>query len=335
MADPTPPPPAPKQQHDPKSPPKSQRSHRALSQRAKEHSQREPEHEAFGLEPPPTQREITSMMLVTAVRTLSEFGSHPETVEQVCERCFQGQTNEKRQEAADAGALQAIVACMAKHSERSDTLEHCIVALGNIVFGTDAAGLARKQRAADSGVISAVLDAMRSHVPSSSVQENGSATLGNIASHVDDPGLGRKCMAVKEGACQVIVDGMRAHAGSATVQAFGSFALANLTRARGDVESEALGAEMLLERRHAPFCQLTCAAYAIEQVPTRVVLIGRLRLWRRGRLRPSSTPCECTKPTQASSSTEAARSQISPIALSHFVSMPWRMVPSPSGSTVA
>lgn len=229
---------------DPKSPPKAQRSHRALSQRAMQHSHREPEHEAFGLEPPPTQREIASMMVVTAVRTLSEFGSSsPETVEQVCERCFSGQTNEKRQEAADAGAVQAIVACMGMHPDNLAVQEKCILALGNICCGTDERGLARKQLAADAGALAAVLVAMRSHLGSSIVQENGSATVGNIASHVDDPGLARKSAAIEEGALEAVVSGMRAHPTVATVQSFGSFCLANLTRARGEVEATALGAD--------------------------------------------------------------------------------------------
>lgn len=228
---------------DPKSPPKALRSHRALSQRAMQHSQREPEHEAFGLEPPPTKSEINAMMVITAVRSLKEFSSHADTVEQVCERCFAGQTNAKRQEAAEAGAIQAIVGCMEKHIDNEQVQAKCTLALGNITCGTDAAGLGRKQLAANSGVLPAVTAAMRSHPSSSSVQENGCATIGNVASHVDDDGIGRKAMAIEAGAIEVVVGAMTDHPAVATVQAFASFALANLTRARGEVEAATLGAD--------------------------------------------------------------------------------------------
>ena len=57
---------------DSKSPPKPLKSDRALSYRAAQLSQREPEHEAFGLEPPPLPAELRSMMCPTAVRMLKE-----------------------------------------------------------------------------------------------------------------------------------------------------------------------------------------------------------------------------------------------------------------------
>ena len=238
---PTPPPPPPPKA-DPKSPPKSQRSRPQLSARVKAAAERVEDHEAFGLEPPPTQREISSMMVVTAVRALNDFGDrHPETVQQVCERCFSGQSAEKRQEAADAGAVPAIVRVMGAHEDDVAVQEKAILALGNVCCGTDARGLARKQAAFEAGALGAILTAMRSHVGSAAVQEHGAATVGNVASHVDDEGLARKERAIAEGALEAVVGAMRAHTAVPTIQAFGSFCLANLTRARGDVESAALG----------------------------------------------------------------------------------------------
>lgn len=66
---------------DPKSPPKSQRSDRQLSHRVKASAQREPDHEAFGLEPPPTRSEINRMMCATVVRTLNDYIVDAECVE--------------------------------------------------------------------------------------------------------------------------------------------------------------------------------------------------------------------------------------------------------------
>jgi len=219
---------------DPKSPPKSQRSHRALSQRAMQHSHREPDHEAFGLTPPPTSSEISSMMLVTAVRALKDFESDAETVAQVCTRIVQagGRSAEARQQAADAGALQALHRAMNIHAKSSSVQERAIVALGNICCGTDAAGLARKQLAAP--CIYAIVAAMEEHPDVAAVQENGCATLGNIASNIDEEGLARKQTAYQAGAFAVIVAAMKRHQEVSMVQDYGCFAIGNLCRARGD-----------------------------------------------------------------------------------------------------
>ena len=182
---------------DPKSPPKSQRSHRLLSQRAAQLSQREPDHEAFGLTPPPTTKEIASMMLVTAVRALKDFEANAETVAQVCDRIVQagGRSAEARQDAANAGAVQALQRAMNIHAKNSSVQEKAMVALGNICCGTDEAGLARKQLAAP--CIYAIIAGMEEHPEVSAVQENACAVLGNIASNIDEAGLARKQTAVQ------------------------------------------------------------------------------------------------------------------------------------------
>jgi len=227
---------------DPKSPSTWQRPNGALSSRLANLAVNEPAGQALH----PTQSEIEQMPIAMAVRLLHEAGNreHPQICGAVCDRCFSGQTDDERQEAADAGALQALVLCMEQHSASKYVQDKSIMAFGNICCGTNERGLARKQLAADAGVLRAVVMAMRSHVTSSTIQENGSGTVGNVTSHVDDTGLARKKLAIDAGAFDAIVKGMRAHLTSPTVQAFGCFAIANLTRARGDVESEALGADV-------------------------------------------------------------------------------------------
>lgn len=200
---------------DPKSPSTWQRPNGALSSRLANLAVNEPAGQALH----PTQSEIEQMPIAMAVRLLHEAGNreHPQICGAVCDRCFSGQTDDERQEAADAGALQALVLCMEQHSASKYVQDKSIMAFGNICCGTNERGLARKQLAADAGVLRAVVMAMRSHVTSSTIQENGSGTVGNVTSHVDDTGLARKKLAIDAGAFDAIVKGMRAHLTSPTV----------------------------------------------------------------------------------------------------------------------
>jgi hypothetical protein len=229
---------------DPKSPPPALKSHRALSQRAAQLSQREPEHEAFGLEPPPRPAEVRAMMCPTAVRTLKEYLGDAETVMAVCERwcTLAGHNKEGRQEAAECGAMEAIVEAIGKHTETAGVVEKAIGALGNLCCGTDGAGLARKQRAADVGALEAVVAGARAHAATASVQENVAATLGNVASNVDDAGLARKQKAVEAGALEVLVIALTTHTKEESVCDFACFALGNLVRGRGDKAEDTEGA---------------------------------------------------------------------------------------------
>ena len=232
---------------DAKSPPKlpkALKSDRALSQRAAQYSHREPEHEAFGLEPPPTLSEIKGMMAATAVRTLKEYLVDATTVASVCERFGTlARANEAgRQEATSAGALPAIVEAMTKHSANDALLGVCIGALGNLCCGTDAAGLGRKEAAADAGALESIVHAMQLHPTADAVQENGAAALGNIVANVDDAGFARKQKAADAGALEVVIAALSNHKANAMVCDFACFALGNLVRGKGEQSVDDAGA---------------------------------------------------------------------------------------------
>ena len=57
----------------------------------------------------------------------------------------------REQRAAEAGALEAVVAAMRAHAADARVQEVACWALANVCAGDDAAGLARKQRAAEAG----------------------------------------------------------------------------------------------------------------------------------------------------------------------------------------
>ena len=224
------------QNFDAKSPPKGLKSDRAMSARAAQLSQREPEHEAFGLEPPPTTQDIKAMMAATAVRTLKEYESDAATVIAISERfgTLVKANATGRQDAADAGAMQAIVSASKKHAGDAAVMEKAIGAIGNLCCGTDAAGLARKQLAADSGALEIIVAGMKAHASAAPLQENAAATIGNIASNVDDAGLTRKQQAADAGALETLVSALTAHKEDPNVCEFACFAIGNLVRARGD-----------------------------------------------------------------------------------------------------
>lgn len=183
---------------------------------------------------PPTHAEIVAMPVHAAVRTLEQFGEIPRIVEAVCDR-WRGLSYGpgRRQSAADAGALSALVKVMQIHSELPSVQGVCCLSIGNIVAGMDEAGVVRKQLAADAGALEAVANAMQVHAEDSTVIEYGCFAMGNICFAADAAGLARKQRAADACAISAILGGMRAHSGEGSVQEYGCFALGNICRAVG------------------------------------------------------------------------------------------------------
>jgi len=197
----------------------------------------------------PSRAKILSMPVAEAVKALEEHASVPRVVEAVCGRWSAlGYAPLRRQSAAEAGALPAIVAGMRAHPSVSMVQEAACMALANICSGTDEDGLARKKLAAEAGVLPALVAAMIEHLSVSGVQYGGSAAIGNIcamgtASAADEAGLARKAAAAEAGVISAIVAGMRAHPTSSEVQEKGAFAIGNIARSVGKAGLEQLGGE--------------------------------------------------------------------------------------------
>ena len=143
----------------------------------------------------------------------------------------------RRQAAAAAGALPAIVKALSVHVEDASAASICCLATGNIVAGVDEQGIARKASAAEAGALRAIVNAMQAHVHEADVQAHGSFALGNITYAADGAGLARKQMAADACAVTAIVQGMKANSADAAVQEYGCFALGNIVRAVGGAES--------------------------------------------------------------------------------------------------
>ena len=113
-------------------------------------------------------------------------------------------------QAVESGALPLVVAGMADVNA-AEVQQTGSIALHNICYGTDAAGLARKQAAVDAGALTAVVDGMRSHVASAKVQQYGSLALANICHGTDPAAPARRRAALNAGATEALATAAHTH----------------------------------------------------------------------------------------------------------------------------
>ena len=180
---------------------------------------------------PPTRMDVLSMPVHAAVRALEQFFEDERVVHAVCDRWkAMSYGPQRRQSAADAGALPALVKAMTQHRGSSEVTGVCCLAIGNIVAGMDEPGVARKQVAANAGALAAIVNGMQTHVDTPAVVEYGCFAIGNICFAADEDGLRRKQQAADACAISAIVSGMRSHSADAAVQEYGCFALGNVCR---------------------------------------------------------------------------------------------------------
>ncbi|KAG8462613.1 hypothetical protein KFE25_004589 [Diacronema lutheri] len=130
--------------------------------------------------------------------------------------------------AANAGALEAVVAAMRAHAAHSDVQKWACWALRNICTADDAAGISRAQRATEAGALEAVVDAMRAHAAHSRVQVQACWALRNICTTDDAAGISRAQRATEARALEAVVDAMHAHAAHSDLQKQACWALRNI-----------------------------------------------------------------------------------------------------------
>jgi len=188
--------------------------------------------------PPPTGNELRVMSVQQAVSALIEHVANDSVVAGCFERWQAlGYGPGRRQSAAEAGALPAIVAGMSAHPTKPVVQEKGCLAIANICSGTDEAGLARKAAAFDAGAIPAIVAAFTSHPDVVAVLSGGSAAIGNICYAADASGLQRKHVAHEAGAIAPIAVAMACFTSDAAMCENGAFALGNLCRSLGKVGS--------------------------------------------------------------------------------------------------
>ena len=188
--------------------------------------------------PPPTANELRGMSVQAAVEALIEHVNVDSVVMGCCDRWQAlGYGPGRRQSAADAGALPAIVAGMQAHAAKPRVQEKACLAIANICSGTDENGLARKALAFDAGVVTASVAALLAHAEDAAVAATAAAAIGNVCYAGDASGLQRKHAAYEAGAIAPIAAALARFGDDATVCENSCFALGNLCRALGKVGS--------------------------------------------------------------------------------------------------
>ena len=200
---------------------------------------------AMATGPPPSNAEVTEMELAEIVAALRAHVAVARVAEQAFTRLkVLCEPPGSEQAAAEAGAIEAVVAAMQTHSQVAGVQVPGCRILRNVCFGSDAAGLARSHRAAEAGALEAVLAAMRAHPQVADVQVEGCSALVNVRNASDAAGLARSHRAAEAGALEVLVAAMRAHSQAADVQVVGCSTLIELY-------SGGANASALACRRHA------------------------------------------------------------------------------------
>ena len=164
----------------------------------------------------------------------------------------------RKQLAADAGVIHAIISGMQEHVSVSAVQANGSAVLGNIASNIDEPGLARKDAATSAGAFAAIVAGMKAHsagecpdrhiVPpcctwpthlalalatDATVQDFGCFAIGNLCrarGDTDDESAmakadARKQLAVSQGALDAVVAAMKAHTGDEGIQEHGARAL--------------------------------------------------------------------------------------------------------------
>jgi TolA-binding protein len=103
---------------------------------------------------PPSDDEVEEMELAEVVAVLRTHVAVARVAEIACERLrILCEPVGSEQAAAEAGAIEAVVAAMRAHPQEEGVQENGCCVLDSVCFGDDAAAAARKQRAAAAGAI--------------------------------------------------------------------------------------------------------------------------------------------------------------------------------------
>ena len=182
--------------------------------------------------------------------------------------------------AAEAGALETIIAAMIAHPASLGLQQLACHALNGLISGDDglisgdgdAKGYSREQRSAEVGAIEAVVAGMERHRRNAELQEQGCIYLCSISCGVDADAPARVQRTAMSGALECIISAMNAYVGNASVQLQGCQALRNVTsgddaaglaraqRAANGGALEAIGMAMRVHIDHVMLQEQACVA---------------------------------------------------------------------------
>ena len=114
------------------------------------------------------------MGVAAAAAALRAHGSVSRVALAACRRLVNlCQEAQNKQPAADAGALEAVVAALQAHPQVAGVQQFGCWAVASVCVGSDAAAMARRQRAVIAGATEAVAGAMQAHPGDAAVQRQG------------------------------------------------------------------------------------------------------------------------------------------------------------------
>ena len=135
----------------------------------------------------------------------------------------------RKQRAAGAGALEAVVASLRAHVQVSDVQHLGCMALITVCEGDDAAGRARKQRASAAGALEVVVEAMQAHPQEAEVQADGCEALLCVCGRgASAAARARRQRAAQAGGRTVADAAREAHPDDDAVQEFAALVLNTL-----------------------------------------------------------------------------------------------------------
>ena len=184
-----------------------------------------------------TRKAVEAGMIERVVTNMqAQSQPSPETMQTGC-RLLQALTRSKvspdgGQRAANAGALEAVLAAMRLHESSDMQLCGCDI-LKSILCRDDAVGLAMKQRAATAGAIGFVALVLRSHlVPgrtSGRALTEACWALACLCAGSDDGGSLRRQAAAQAGAIESVVAAVHLHPNAADLHKYGCWSLATIS----------------------------------------------------------------------------------------------------------
>jgi len=186
---------------------------------------------------PPSDAAVAQLGVVDAVQALWTHGAVARVAEKACEQIRSLILDPRGcEQAAAAGAIEAVVAAMLVHPQEAGVQEWGCTALVNLSIRSLA------QRAADAGAIEAVVGAMRAHVQVNELQYHASSVLSNVCAGDHAAARARQLQAANAGGVEALVGAMEAHAQDEYLQEGCCGALRVLCRRSASVAARALQA---------------------------------------------------------------------------------------------
>ena len=161
----------------------------------------------------------------------------------LCEGSDDSSAADHREQAADAGAIEAVVAVLLARPEAATLQEAGFNALAVVCLGTGGGGRARKLRAVDAGAARAAVATIGAHTEGSTAHREAGRSLVSVCAGLTSLGKQRQQRLADVGALEAIVAQLTAPSANGETPRFkaGRYkALRNLTSGNAELQKMAM-----------------------------------------------------------------------------------------------